>query len=260
MIQTITLIGAGNLATQLGKTLVKEGIKVIQVYSRTEKSAMQLALQLNTVYTTSVREINLTSDLLLIALKDDAIDGLLQQLDCRKNLLVHTAGSVSVDVLKKYSKEYGVFYPLQTFSKDRDVDFSNVPICIEGNSDKVINYLRELAGKISQNIYELNSEQRKTLHVAAVFVNNFVNHFYYLGDKILNKEGISFDILKPLILETSAKIQNMRPFDAQTGPARRFDETVINKHIELLEKQPDLQEIYSFVSESIYKAHKQIEK
>ncbi len=256
MIHTITLIGAGNLATQLGKALVKNGLKINQVYSRTEKSASDLAILLESSYTNEISKIDLSSDLILGAIKDDAIDEVLGKLDLKDKLIAHTAGSVSMDVLKKHSDKYGVFYPLQTFSKQRDVDFSEIPICLEACSSEILEQLRILAKKLSKSIYDLNSEQRKSLHISAVFVNNFVNHFYYLGEKVLGANDVSFDILKPLIKETAAKVQDLHPFDAQTGPAKRFDETIINNHIELLNKQPELQEIYRFVSESIYKAHK----
>ena len=256
MIQTITLIGAGNLGTQLGKALVEAGVKILQVYSRTEQSAKELASQLNTNFTTNTDEINLTSDLVLIAVKDNAITNILSQLDCSNTFIAHTAGSIPMDLLSNFSNEYGVFYPLQTFSKSRDVIFDEIPLCLEASSPELLEDLKELARSITGNIHEIDSIQRESLHVSAVFVNNFVNHLYYIGDQLLDVKGVSFDLLKPLIKETAAKIEELSPFDAQTGPAKRFDETIINKHIKLLDKQPELREIYSFVSESIFQAHK----
>ncbi|WP_423128419.1 Rossmann-like and DUF2520 domain-containing protein [Gaoshiqia sp. Z1-71] len=256
MIQKITLLGAGNLATQLGKSLQKAGVEIIQVYSRTEESAGKLANLLGCGFTNKVGEIDLSAGLILVALKDDVLEEVLAKRDWQNSLMVHTAGSIPMDVLAKYTERFGVFYPLQTFSKQRDVDFSQVPVCLEASSSVLVNRLKQLAGQISGDVHEINSEQRKILHLAAVFTCNFVNHLYYLGDRLLQQEGLNFDLLKPLIKETADKVMNFRPFDVQTGPARRFDETIINKHLNLLDKQPELRKIYSFVSESIFLAHK----
>jgi predicted short-subunit dehydrogenase-like oxidoreductase (DUF2520 family) len=161
-----------------------------------------------------------------------------------------------MDFLSQYSERCGVFYPLQTFSKGREIDFCGIPICLEANSEKILAELNELAGRISKAVYEITSEDRKILHLAAVFACNFVNHFYYIGDQLLEKQGLAFDLLKPLISETAAKVMGMDPCDAQTGPAKRYDETIINKHLKLMDNQPELREIYRFVTNSIYQAHK----
>ena len=256
MIRSITLIGAGNLATQLGKALKKAGLEIVQVYSRTEQSAKELALLLNADFTNNTNEINLTSDLIIIAIKDGAITNILSKLDCRNTFIVHTAGSIPMSLLSNFSTQYGVFYPLQTFSKSRDVNFQEIPLCLEASSPDLLEELKKLAGLITGNIHEIDSIQRETLHVSAVFANNFVNHLYFLSDQLLEMKGVSFDLLKPLIKETAAKVEELSPYDAQTGPAKRFDETIINKHIKLLDKQPELRKIYSFVSESIFQAHK----
>jgi predicted short-subunit dehydrogenase-like oxidoreductase (DUF2520 family) len=256
MIQRVTLIGAGNLATHLGKVFRKAGIQIVQVYSKTLDSASTLGKILDTAFTDVTKEIDLTADLILVSVKDDAIEQVLDQLKLRQQLIVHTAGSIPMDFLKKYSAQCGVFYPLQTFSKGKEIDFSDIPICIEANSAEVLNELRELAGEISDAVYEISSEERKVLHLAAVFACNFVNHFYYISGQLLEKEGLAFDLLKPLIRETAAKVMSMDPYEAQTGPAKRLDETIINKHLELMDNQPEFREIYSFVSRSIFEAHK----
>jgi len=256
MIQQVTLIGAGNLATQLGKALLKAGVKIIQVYSRTEKAARGLAVVLNTDYTNESEKINLSADLVLVAVKDDAIACILEKLECRQTKIAHTAGSVPLDLLARYSDHCGVFYPLQTFSKSRDVNFREIPVCVEANSAEMLHELKDLAMKISENVREINSREREVLHLSAVFVCNFVNHFYYLGANLLEKYKLPFSLLEPLILETAAKVTELNPYEAQTGPAMRYDETIINKHLNSLETQPELRKIYSFVSESIFLAHK----
>lgn len=256
MIHTITLIGAGNLATQLGVALKQAGLNILQVYSRTEDSAKTLANKLDCAYTTDTSQVRLDSDLLIFSLKDDILENILARLDCRGKTIVHTAGSLPMSVLGEHSSMYGVFYPLQTFSKQRDVDFNQIPICIEASSLEVLVELKELASKLSDKVEEISSDQRQSLHLAAVFTCNFVNHFYYLGHQVVQKIGVDFELLKPLIQETAAKIRGMDPYEAQTGPAKRFDETIINKHLKFLDDQPDLQEIYSLVSRSIFEAHK----
>lgn len=256
MIKKISLIGAGNLATRLGLALHSAGLDITQVYSRTIESAKALAEQLDAQYTNEANQINTSSDLLIVAIKDDAITDLLKQLDMSNTFVVHTSGSVPMDSLKPFGVNYGVFYPLQTFSKNRVVDFSEIPFCIEASRDEGVTQLKELAGKLSTQIYEICSEERKALHLSAVFTCNFVNHFYQIGSSMLADSELSFDLLKPLIKETASKVMDLNPIDAQTGPAVRFDETIINKHIQMLEAKPELQKIYSFVSESIHQTHK----
>ncbi|WP_372775515.1 Rossmann-like and DUF2520 domain-containing protein [Mangrovibacterium sp.] len=256
MIQTITIIGAGNLATRLGTALYQAGLQIMQVYSRTEASAVALAKQLNCDFTVEINKICLDADLLIFAVKDDALEGLLGQLACNEKLIVHTAGSLPMSVLAGHSCNYGVFYPLQTFSKQREISFKSIPICIEASSPETLAKLKALASLLSNQVEEINSAQRQSLHLAAVFTCNFVNHFYYLGQQVVEESGVDFNLLKPLIVETAAKVMEVLPFDAQTGPAKRFDEAIINKHLKILEQQPELQEIYSFVSKSIFEAHK----
>ena len=256
MIGKIVLVGAGNLATQLGKALKNAGLNVTQVYSRTEKSARELAGLLDCPFTTEPADLS-ASDLYIVSVKDDAIETVIKQLRVNDSILVHTAGSVPMEILEKYAVKYGVFYPLQTFSKNRDIDFSTIPICLEASSAVVFNELRLLAGKLSETVRSVNSEERKILHLAAVFTCNFVNHFYHLGDYFLQEKKLDFDLLKPLILETAQKVMGMKPVDAQTGPAIRFDETIIKKHLDLLSDEPELKKIYSFVSESIYRTQKE---
>lgn len=254
MIQSITLIGAGNLATQLGKALKKSGFKISMVYSRTEKSARELAGVLECPFTTSLKEVD-PSDLVIISVKDDALDSVLSQLNTGDSIVVHTAGSVSMDLLSNHFKKYGVFYPLQTFSKNRDIDFSEVPICLEASSEMVFKELKVVGQRLSKTVRNISSEERKILHLSAVFTCNFVNHFYQIGDQLLEKKNLDFDLLKPLIRETAEKVMSLKPIEAQTGPAIRLDETIINKHLKLLTDEQELKKIYSFVSESIHKTH-----
>jgi predicted short-subunit dehydrogenase-like oxidoreductase (DUF2520 family) len=257
MIEKVVMIGAGNLATQLALALAEKGIQIKQVFSRTIESAAELAGKLNTGYTNQLSEIYPEADLYIVAVKDSAVQNILENLPLNNDsFLVHTAGSVPMKILDGFTQNYGVFYPLQTFSKLRKVDFSNIPICIEANHPANLMKLQELAGKLSCTVSHINSDERKTLHLAGVFANNFVNHFYAISADILQVKKLNFDLLKPLIQETASKIETINPVKAQTGPAKRNDQAIIDEHLKMLQDKPEYQKIYSFVSESIFQLHK----
>ena len=256
MIETVVIIGAGNLATQLALALTGNGIQVAQVYSRTIEAALELGEKVNADFTNDLSCLATHADLYILAVKDSAIGEVLMNLSPDKNhLVVHTAGSIPMEVLSSYSNHHGVFYPLQTFSKSRKADFSAIPICIEASDSSILLKLQELAQRLSCSVHPINSEERKTLHLAAVFVNNFVNQFYTIGAEILHDHKLDFNLLKPLILETAAKIQTMHPLEAQTGPAMRNDQAIIGAQLKMLHSQPEIQKIYNFVTESIYHIH-----
>lgn len=256
MIENVVMIGSGNLATQLALALAEKGIQIKQVFSRSAESARILAEKVNTGYTDNLLNLDNEADLYIIAVKDPAITEVLENLRLSENqLIVHTAGSVPMNILEGFSSNYGVFYPLQTFSKSRKVDFSDIPICIEANHPSSLLELEELGQRISNSVSQINSEERKTLHLAAVFTNNFVNHFYTIGAEILQAKKLDFELLRPLIRETAAKIETLHPVDAQTGPAKRNDQTIIDLHLKMLHNKPEYQKIYSFVTESIFQVH-----
>lgn len=253
MIENVVVIGAGNLATQLALALVEKGIKVTQVFSKKSESAQELAEKVSAEFTTDLSALKNDADLYIIAVKDSAIPEVLENLNLDETkLIVHTAGSVSMSVLEDFSDNYGVFYPLQTFSKSRKINFSNIPICIEANHPANLMKLENLGKKLSVSVNQINSEERKTLHLAAVFTNNFVNHLYAIGADILHNQKLDFDLLKPLIAETAEKVQELQPLDAQTGPAKRYDKTIVDAQLNMLESHPEYRKIYSFVTESIF--------
>lgn len=256
MIESVVLIGAGNLATQLALALIDKRVRVKQIYSRTLEAAKELAVKVKADFTDDLSLLNTDADLYIISVKDSAIQEVLKKLPPDENrLIVHTAGSISMEELSSVTNNYGVFYPLQTFSKYRRVDFSAIPICIEANHSSTFLKLQALAQKLSSSVYQINSDERKTLHLAAVFVNNFVNHFYTIGSEILQDKMLDFNLLKPLILETALKVKTLTPIEAQTGPAMRNDQSVIGDQLKLLQEFPDFQKIYSLVNQSIYQIH-----
>ena len=256
MSHRFVFIGAGNLATRLSIVLKEKGFSIEQIYSRSEKSAKSLAEKLRTNYTNSLNEIIKEADIYFVALKDSAFEEVLPHLNFQDKLLVHCSGSMPLSFLEKYSENIGVFYPLQTFSKEREVDFSEIPVFIEANSSDNEKKLVQIAEKISGQVTVLNSEKRLILHISAVFSCNFVNHFYFIASEILKSRNIPFEVLYPLIEETATKIYKMNPEMAQTGPAIRYDRNIISAHIEALQNFPEFKKIYIDISESIFKYHK----
>ena len=246
----IVLLGAGNLAYHLTKCLLnKNDLEVVQVYNRSLEKINYLKSK--TSITNNLLALK-EADIYIIAISDNAIFELSKKLILKNKLVVHTSGGVDMKELHSISNK-GVFYPLQTFSKDKDIDFLKVPICIEASNKKDLDLLENLAKSISNNVYNINSEQRKSLHVSAVFVNNFVNHLYAIGNEICAKNNIPFEILLPIIKETAKKIETLSPFEAQTGPAKRNDSTTIAEHLAILNNKQ--QEIYTLLTKSIQETY-----
>lgn len=251
----IVCIGAGNLATNLAKALYRNGFRIVQIYSRTEEAARTLAQKVEAEYTTELTEISKEGRLYIVSLKDDALVELLPEIAADKNgaLLVHTAGSIPMSVWEGKATRYGVFYPMQTFSKLREVDFRAIPFFVESNSAEDTELLKGIASVLSEKVYEADSEQRRSLHLAAVFTCNFANHMYALAAELLKKYDLPFDVMLPLIDETASKVHELEPKQAQTGPAVRYDENVINKHLEMLADEPEMRELYQLISKNIHK-------
>lgn len=247
----IVIIGSGNVATHLGVALKKSNYSIVQVYSLHKSFAGKLAKDLKCKYTIDPLKIDKSADIYFIAVNDDAIVEVVKQLVLNEKIVVHTSGSVEMNILKPSSKNYGVFYPLQTFSKNTKVDFKTIPICIEANNSVTLKVLCSIAKNISGNVQKINSAQRKSIHLAAVFANNFSNHLYTIASSILASANVSFDILKPLIEETARKIKNSPPNETQTGPAIRDDKKTINNHLKMLSNKKEYQQLYSLMSKSI---------
>lgn len=248
-------VGAGNLATNLSMSLISKGVDVVQVYSRTEESASVLSSKLRCSYTTDIDKVISDADIYFISVKDSVLESLALRLqhgheDC---FFVHTSGSMPMSAI--HFKHRGVFYPMQTFSRSKIVDFSNIPIFIEADDVEDLHKLDALAHRLSSSVHELDSTRRRYLHLSAVFCCNFVNHCYAVSEDILKSCGVPFDVMLPLIDETSSKVHSVSPRDAQTGPAVRYDENVISKHIELLGDKPVFQDIYRLMSDSIHKMY-----
>lgn len=249
----IVLIGAGNVATHLGVGLQEAGWEIAQVYSRTYGSASELATLLKVPFTTSLDEVCTDADVYLVMVKDAVLAELLPAVvkGREEALFVHTAGSMPMELWKGMASRYGVLYPMQTFSKQQEVDFASVSFFVEASKPEELAVLKALASSLSPKVYEATSAQRTYLHMAAVFACNFANHMYALSAHLLEKQGLPFDAMLPLIDETAHKVHGLSPREAQTGPAVREDTNVMNMHLAMLQDDPRLQEIYKIISQSI---------
>lgn len=251
----IVMVGAGNLATHLARALYECGYRIRQVYSRTEEAASELARQVEADYTTRVEALCPGTDIYICALKDDVLPMLIPRLTAvnPNALWLHTAGSIPMDVWDGYAERYGVLYPLQTFSKHREVDFKQIPLFIEVKHEGDLGTIDYLAHRLTDKVFRVSSEGRKRLHLAAVFACNFTNHMYALAEELLDSYGLPFDVMLPLIDETTQKVHRLSPKQAQTGPAVRGDKKVMDAHRQMLADKPQLEHIYRHVSESIEK-------
>ncbi len=253
-IESVTLIGSGNVATVLGRSLHEIGINIVEVYSKNLINAESLAKVVNANAISDLKQLKDESDLYLISVSDDKIEEIASLMPLLEGIIVHTSGSKSIDLLSRFNNK-GIFYPLQTITKDSKPDIREIPICIESYEDEVLNSLKGLAGKLTDTVVNLSSEQRLYLHMTAVIVNNFTNFMYGMAHELLEDEGIDFSLLIPLIQETAKKTKHSKPHSSQTGPARRKDELTIKRHLELLDKHPEYQNIYRLLSEQLIKKY-----
>jgi predicted short-subunit dehydrogenase-like oxidoreductase (DUF2520 family) len=249
----LTFIGSGNVATHMAAAFKNAGHRIVQVYSPNMHNAALLAYHVGATATNQLNEISAETDIFVISVKDDAIAQIAGALAAHQKTMVHTSGSTSLDVLLHYTDKAGVLYPLQTFSKTSEVDFTTVPLCIEAANDSIYTAIEQLAATVSNSIYSINSAGRKILHLAAVFACNFPNYLYGVAQQLLASHEMDFDLLRPLILETAQKVQQQLPASVQTGPAIRNDQTTMAAHLQMLEGQPQLQEMYGLLSQGIIK-------
>jgi len=252
----IAIVGTGNVATHLAIALAERGCEITQIYDRKMENAAALAARTLAQPIDQIRDLDQNSDFCIFAVSDNALAPLIAEGAPhlgKKTLPLHTAGSISIDVFKGLTENCGVMYPLQTFSKQRAVNFNEIPLFIEGNSFAAEQRTRDLARVLSFKIYPLSSEQRRQVHLAGVFACNFTNALYGIAGEVLAQGNVPFDVLRPLIMETARKVQTLTPAAAQTGPAVRGDSNVIAAHLTLLENTPEKAEIYRLLSNEIGK-------
>jgi predicted short-subunit dehydrogenase-like oxidoreductase (DUF2520 family) len=251
-------MGAGRVAHHLAHVLSQHH-QIVQIYSRTLAPAQTLATQVKATAITNITELNPEIDLVIIAVSDQAIASVIsnvhQQLP--NVLIVHTSGSTDIEVLAQIHARAGVFYPLQTFSLERQINWSDTPIFVEAKSEDDLVLLEELANQLSTRVYSYTSAQRLSLHLAAVFACNFSNYCYDMAKQIVDAQHVDFSLLYPLILETANKALHNDPKQMQTGPAMRGDQNILKMHEQMLQKaqREDLKNIYQLMSQQILQSH-----
>jgi predicted short-subunit dehydrogenase-like oxidoreductase (DUF2520 family) len=250
----ISIIGIGNVGSALAIRLHQKGHRIVQLFSRDHEKAAKLAQEVDAQPCSKLHNILPGADIYILAVHDDAIAKVAQAISVGDALVVHSSGATPLDVFEGIVANYGVFYPLQTFSPAYPPDFSELPICISANKPENLQCLVDLAKTICPNVYTITEAQRQALHVAAVFVNNFTNHLFSIAHEICDQEEVDFNILKPLIRQTVRKIEQSVPSTVQTGPAARGDEGTITRHFKWLDQNRlDYEAIYQILTNSILK-------
>lgn len=250
-IKNIVIIGAGNVGTHLAISLQKAGCNIMQVVGHREAAVKELVKKTGSDYTLVFEEVLKGQDLYLLALPDKVLTEVLPRLGLDNELLAHTSGSVPINVLSPFSENTAVFYPLQTFTSSRDVNFKEIPILIEANRIDNENSISDLAAKLSDRVLVTDSAKRQSLHMAAVFASNFSNHMYNVARILAESNEVDYSLLVPLIRETTAKAIELGPQKSQTGPALRNDRQIIDKHLSMLGDKPQMQELYRLITQDI---------
>lgn len=249
----ISIIGSGNVAWHLAKFFHTNGHRITTIYNRSAATGEQLAAEVSASFASLEEEIDTKSDLLILAIKDDAIEEILTNIRPQQGgIVLHTAGATPMSVLEKFDR-YGVIYPPQSLNKEIESNLSEIPFALEGSDIATQDAILQLMQSLAPKSFACDSRQRLALHVAAVFVNNFVNALYQIGYNILEKKNLDFELLRPIILETAKKVQNNLPQDTQTGPAVRNDKKTINRHLELLSDKETTRQIYQQLTSFLVK-------
>lgn len=252
-IKSVSIIGAGNVATHLATALFSKGIQISEIWSWHLTNAEELAKKTNATVCVTLPELKTNVDLIILAIKDDSVSTMINQLPKGIQAIVHTSGGLNMNVLSAASENIGVFYPLQSFKKEDSVDWLTIPICVEGNNEKIAKQLFSLGSKLSETVQQVNSTQRKKLHIAAVIANNFTNYLYSVSYDIIKDAGLSFSLLLPLIQLSVKKLNTDDPFLHQTGPAKRNDLKLINDHLDALKDDQDVAQLYQYLSDMVIK-------
>lgn len=247
----ITLVGAGNVAWHIGHRLIEVGCRIVKLINRESSGSKTLVSDLDCQLLSDFSVSNADSDFVIVAINDSFVGEVLQKLDTKNSIILHTSGSLGMEIFPKGTRRFGVLYPFQTLTSGIKVDFSEIPLCIEGNDNETSEKIEDLAKRLSPSVHHIDSQQRQILHLAGVIGNNFTNYFMTLATELLQKHDIDKNLLMPLLNETLAKLNKTSPYEAQTGPARRNNREIIEKHLALLNNEPGLKKLYSIISDSI---------
>ena len=259
-IRNVIILGAGRLAASLSQAMQKKGYTIRQVYNRSEKRGKELSVKLGAEYISEPEKLSQDADLYIVAVSDDALPFILERFSCGDKLIVHTSGTAELDILLSSSENTGVIYPPQTFTSRRIRSFRSVPLCIEANSPRSLEILHAVAGSLSDKIYPMNSAQRRIVHLAAVFANNFTNFMYCISQDLLLEKDLPFGILEPIIRQTAKNVSSGDIFRLQTGPAVREDFGTIATHQKLLSSHPEYRELYNLITNIIIQQKKKHDK
>lgn len=255
MISKIVILGSGNVSNNFVSAINNTNIKVVQIYNRHIESAKSLSKIVNAEAIDNLTNINPDADAYFFMLSDTGILETAEQIKINKGILVHIAGSISMNIFKGKSENYGVFYPFQTFSKEIPINFNTAPICIESSNSYTYNSLRNFAEHLGCKTYDIDEDKRKSLHMAGVFACNFMNHCVFLGEKILEDAGIDKELINPLLKQSFHKVFELGAEKAQTGPAKRMDSVIINDHLEKIKDNKQLYDVYKILTNSIYTSY-----
>lgn len=250
----VAIIGGGNVAQHLIRQVTGAGHKLVQIYNRTLSAIDQSSDGSEALKTDNILQLTLDADIYIVCVKDAAIELLAKDISLNDKLIVHTSGTTSMHKLKGCSSQYGIFYPLQSFSKNLEVNFKEIPIIIEASNDEATTKLYSFAKSISDKVIYLNEVQRIPIHIGGVLVNNFVNHLFCLTEAYLKSQQLEFELLKPLIHQTIEKLKFGNPVEMQTGPAVRGDNATIESHLNFLQSNKELYDIYKLMTESILRS------
>ncbi len=254
-IKNIAIAGTGNVATNLARNLSLNGFNISGIWSRNFANAQTLAYSCGSVAYSEIMYLTIKADLIIIAVTDSAIELVARSIGEYDGIVVHTAGSVNMNIFQGIFKQYGVLYPLQTMSKEIQVSLSEVPFFLEASSEDTLLELKKATHILSSKVYEADSRQRMLMHTAAVFTGNYSNLMYIIGNELIYLSGMQPEVLFPLIMETSHKAVTGDPLQYQTGPARRNDSITIEKHIKALASLPEYAELYRLLANIIIKKY-----
>lgn len=255
-ITKISFAGSGNIAWHLANGLKLQGYQLSRIWSRTYSNALALSKSCGSTACNDIPDLRKDADMIIIAVSDNAIANVVEGIGKFDGIVIHTAGSVTIDILKPSFDNCGVIYPLQTFSKGIPVNLQEVPFFIESSSGENTEAIKQVAQALSAKVYEADSHQRMLLHVAAVFASNYSNLMYTISSELIKSSGLSQEVLNPLIIETARKAASEDPLKMQTGPARRHDTTTIEKHLETLASLPEYAELYRLLASIISNKYK----
>lgn len=250
-VKEVVLVGTGNVSWHLAKSLTKAGVHVTEIIGRNAEKAKEIADTINTGFTTDFASAQNIDGVYLLAVNDASITEVAKQIYKPRRILVHCAGGVNINNIIFDNNKAGVFYPILSFNKNIEIDISSAVICVDSNDSELTNALFQLGKKLSEHVYKVDDKQRLILNLAAVWANNFTNHMYVIAEEILQKHKMSLEMIMPLIEMSVQKIKRNSPFNTQTGPAKRGEEVVLQKHLELLKEEPEYASIYKLLSHSI---------